>query len=71
MEEGLRRVSVVSQLFIKRNTDSTIKYAVAKVTDDIPMDGKMHQMESLMEALTKRFRTEKVIIGDEIQCSRT
>lgn len=57
----------VSQLHIKRDSDSKIILIATKVTDDILIAGKIPGLTHFTKAISKRYAVRKSIIDEEIQ----
>lgn len=61
-----KRLVGVSQLFIWREQSGRIIILTAKIKDSILMEGTVREMENMSETLTKRFKTSKVTVDDEV-----
>lgn len=70
-EAGMDRVNGISQLFIKRRSDDTIKLILAKVTDDLLFTGDIDTMEEFVKEVSNRFKVSKAILNSPINFNGT
>lgn len=63
----MRRVSVIYQLFLKRDTNSSILLMITNVTDDLLMVGTRPDLYSFVELLGKMFSISKSLIDEDIR----
>lgn len=64
---GIKRVTGVSQLFLKRTKDGSIRMILAKVTDYIIFSGTKDDMDQFVSHISSRFKISKAIIDAPIE----
>lgn len=65
-EGGLRRLLGISQLFIRRADDGSLRMIVAKVTDYFLLEGAVEDMQNFRDRLAKRLLVGKVILDQKL-----
>jgi len=68
--QGILEVPGLPQLFIRRNRNGTLQLAIAKVVDDFLIVGIREKIEEFHEAISKRFKVGRFVLGKDLIFNR-